>query len=516
MIKATQRGRCLVKTLLAGTVMAVLMAATAFAATTPPIRSGEYKVPARDGYEFQGWTLDPEGAGDIVIDKDGNWLSDLSDDTEVYAKWKMIRAILLPGTEFNSKIKKLNNRSVGTIYNWTVDRTVKTFTRSNTLPADIGEMLRMGYAVDISAEGSTAPIYAWGSGTTVYWYSDDDVVEMNEDSKCMFQAFNVIENIDLNGITAAYAKNMNSMFKDTVALRSLDLTMFNTSSATNMANMFNGSHVASLDLSHFNTSNVTDMREMFSGCIFLTELNTSGWDTSKVTNMYGMFNNANKLSSIDTSSWDTSSVDNMAFMFKGCKMLTSVDFSQKNMSNVSNMADMFNGCAALEEAKLTKCSTIDNVTDITALFAGCRKLQKIDLSMFGEGSRIIKMDRVFSGCSLLKDVNLTTLNTQEAFTMKSMFMNCNALKDLDLSALKTRNWQYCNDMFNGCANLERIYVSERWYNTSDHSTFYAVTSSGMFSGCRKLPNFSSSYTDCSRANYKYDGYLTYKAAPTTP
>ena len=167
MIKATQRGRCLVKTLLAGTVMAVLMAATAFAATTPPIRSGEYKVPARDGYEFQGWTLDPEGAGDIVIDKDGNWLSDLSDDTEVYAKWKMIRAILLPGTDFNTKIKRLKNNSYGTIYYWTEDRTIENFVRSEELPGNIEYQLRSGTAADISAAEATTPIYAWNSGTTV-------------------------------------------------------------------------------------------------------------------------------------------------------------------------------------------------------------------------------------------------------------------------------------------------------------------------------------------------------------
>lgn len=61
MIKATQRGRCLVKALLAGMAMTVLMAATAFAATTPPIRSGEYKAPTRANYEFQGWYLNPEG-----------------------------------------------------------------------------------------------------------------------------------------------------------------------------------------------------------------------------------------------------------------------------------------------------------------------------------------------------------------------------------------------------------------------------------------------------------------------
>ena len=43
----------------------------------------------------------------------------------------------------------------------------------------------------------------------------------------------------------------------------LNLSSFNTSRVTNMANMFQNTQVTELDLSSFDTSNVTDMSGMF-------------------------------------------------------------------------------------------------------------------------------------------------------------------------------------------------------------------------------------------------------------
>ena len=58
--------------------------------------------------------------------------------------------------------------------------------------------------------------------------------------------------------------------------------------------------------------------------------------------------------------------------------------------------------------------------------------------------------------------------------------------------------------------LAAIYVSELWDTSS-------VTSSNtMFAACTGLPNFNANYTDKTRAHYGTGGYLTYKAAPTTP
>lgn len=50
-----------------------------------------------------------------------------------------------------------------------------------------------------------------------------------------------------------------------------------------MSGMFQGSAVKSLDLSHFDTSSVTSMRGMFGNCSLLEEVDISSFDTSNVT-----------------------------------------------------------------------------------------------------------------------------------------------------------------------------------------------------------------------------------------
>ena len=79
-------------------------------------------------------------------------------------------------------------------------------------------------------------------------------------------------------------------------VKSIDLSSFNTKSATNMNYMFyNCSHLPSLDLSSFDTAKGTNMQSMFSGCQSLTSLDLSSFDTAKVTNMQSMFSGCQSL-----------------------------------------------------------------------------------------------------------------------------------------------------------------------------------------------------------------------------
>ena len=68
----------------------------------------------------------------------------------------------------------------------------------------------------------------------------------------------------------------------------LDVSNFDTSSATNIRRMFYGTNIKYLDLSNFNTSNVTDMSEMFMGSRELKYLDLSSFDVSNVSNKTDM------------------------------------------------------------------------------------------------------------------------------------------------------------------------------------------------------------------------------------
>jgi len=69
----------------------------------------------------------------------------------------------------------------------------------------------------------------------------------------------------------------------------IDLSSFDTSSVTDMSQMFSSANVFSLDISNFDTSNVIDMGSMFSFSNILSLKLGPKFNTSKVTNMDNMF-----------------------------------------------------------------------------------------------------------------------------------------------------------------------------------------------------------------------------------
>ena len=177
-------------------------------------------------------------------------------------------------------------------------------------------------------------------------------------------------------------ENSSQLFYNLSKLTTLDMSVFNTSNATNMSYMFsNCSALTSLNVSGFNTSNVTDMRSMFNGCSALTSLDVSGFNTSNVTKMDYMFDNCSTLTSLDVSNFDTSKVTYMTCMFYDCSALTGLDLSNFNTSKVTNMRGMFWNCSALTSLDVSGFNT-SIVTNMSSMFSNCSALTSLDLSSF--------------------------------------------------------------------------------------------------------------------------------------
>ena len=120
------------------------------------------------------------------------------------------------------------------------------------------------------------------------------------------------------------------------------LPMLNTSSATDMSQMFygvDGSGVTSLDLRHFDTSNVTTMYGMFDNSDF-TNIDVSSFNTSNVTDMHYMFADTN-FTELDLSSFETPKVTDMNHMFDGCTNLTKLDIRKFTFDAVTKSDYMF-------------------------------------------------------------------------------------------------------------------------------------------------------------------------------
>ena len=147
-----------------------------------------------------------------------------------------------------------------------------------------------------------------------------------------------------------------------------ELPQIDTSSVTNMNNMFSGC-INLATIPQLDTSSVTNMSNMFYGCGSLTII--PQLDTSSVTNMSDMFCNCTSLATIPQI--DTSSVINMNNMFSNCIHLTTIP--QLNTSNVTNMSYMFSDCARL--ATIPQLDG-EKLTSVAYIFNNCKSLENFN------------------------------------------------------------------------------------------------------------------------------------------
>lgn len=196
--------------------------------------------------------------------------------------------------------------------------------------------------------------------------------------------------IDTLGLVLIYLisyKNHCSNSKEDLSFRfallrrtSLALTDLDTSSATDMSNMFMlCKNIRKLDLSHFVTGNVKDMSFMFCYCPALLSLDLSSFRTSQVTTMTCMFGGCKSLESLVMPYFNTSSVTTMERMFIGCKKIETVDLSSFDTSKVENMTDWFNGCENLRSIGENTVIDMTSVKTYRGMFYNCAKLQGVQL-----------------------------------------------------------------------------------------------------------------------------------------
>jgi len=144
--------------------------------------------------------------------------------------------------------------------------------------------------------------------------------------------------------------NISYIFYECSSLKSIDLSLFNTTCVNNMICMFSGcSSLKSIDLSSFNTTNFKDLSWMFSGCISLESIDLSSFNTANVGKMSYMFYRCTSLKSIDLTSFNTTNAKDMSGMFCGCSSLESIDLSSFDTTNVYNIHGMFFVCPSLKK-----------------------------------------------------------------------------------------------------------------------------------------------------------------------
>ena len=144
----------------------------------------------------------------------------------------------------------------------------------------------------------------------------------------------------------------------------IDVTSWDTSSVTNMSNMFHSNSAFNQDIGNWNTSSVTNMSYMFYNTSAFNQ-DIGGWNVSNVTNMSYMFQ-SNSAFNQDISNWDTSNVLNMSYMFSGNSAFNQ-DIGNWNTSSVTNMSYMFYNISAFNQ-DIGNWNT-SSVTDMSWMFA---------------------------------------------------------------------------------------------------------------------------------------------------
>lgn len=413
-------------------------------------------------------------------------------------------------TLVTQKIKKVNTiknaeSNVSTTSNFLgttlVRNTIEsiTITNDNIVPVNaIGS-----FDVSKSNDGSIMLWYTKGSSDNLYnVYIGSESGKVYAPISC-YMYFSYLTNatkIDLSYFDTSNATYMAEMFKKNGSVVSLDLSMFNTSKVQGMEQLFNGcTKLTSVNLSSFNTSNVTNMHYMFNDCTSLEKIDLTNFDTSKVTDMKYMFANCNSLKSLDLSNFNTSKVTNMQNLFRYCTSLVGLNISNFNTSKVTEMSGMFGNCESLTELDLSMFDT-SNVTSMGSMFTNCSKLKSVDLSSFNT-SKNTSTYHMFFECNSLESIDLSNFDTSNVTSMNGMFVKCNALKELDLSNFNTSKVTTMLNMFQYCTSLTKL-------NISGFDTSNVTNMSGIFSYDSKLTlidmrnmTFGSKLTDANSMFY---------------
>ena len=174
------------------------------------------------------------------------------------------------------------------------------------------------------------------------------------DMNGMFYECSSLSTLDLSGFDTSQVRCFgreagsrdSGMFEGCSSLTSLDLSSFDMGQAEAVGGMFSGcSSLESLKLpASLTMKSLRSVSGIFAGCSSLKSIDISQFDTSSATDMSGLFSGCSSLTSIAfPSSFETTLVTSMDSMFAGCSSLESIDLSKFDTGKVTDMDSMFAG-----------------------------------------------------------------------------------------------------------------------------------------------------------------------------
>ncbi|WP_408099095.1 BspA family leucine-rich repeat surface protein [Peredibacter sp. HCB2-198] len=185
---------------------------------------------------------------------------------------------------------------------------------------------------------------------------------------------------------------------------------------------------------------------------------------------------------------------NLESAFAGCDNLTS--FAGGDTSEVTNMSFMFADNSSLTTIDLSTFNT-SQVTTMRSMFEWSAPTS-LDLSSF-DTSSVTNMRDMFAGAGVTT-LNLSNFNTSAVTNMSRMFVYCYSLTSLNISNFNTSAVTDMSQMFYADGVLTSVDVSN--FDTSAVTNMY-----GMFSGTINLTSINLSNFNTAavtRMDYMFD------------
>ena len=206
-----------------------------------------------------------------------------------------------------------------------------------------------------------------------------------------------------------------------------------------------------IDYARFDTSELTDFRYMLANTNFellpsSPTIDLSTWDTSSATNMCNLFYNCSGVNSIiGLENWNTDKVELMENTFNSCAKIATLDLSNWNVSNVTAFSSMFSRALYLESINLSGWNMSKAIRYNSNVFYGCTSLTnlnmdgailpKSNLKEFGLDSCPLTVDSLVSVLNALPQ-----LSSSESYTCTLGSKNLAKLSDDQKAIATNKGW----------------------------------------------------------------------------
>lgn len=338
--------------------------------------------------------------------------------------------MLNKATEFNIKIKTLAGNSEAS--SSTKDENIKAIKRVLELPN-----IELEKDNILSLPNSTEPLYVWYEEETINYYTAASKIYLPTE--------------------ATY------MFANLTNLKSIDLSIFDSSQVVYMSYMFyNCNNLLSIDLSNFDLSKVKSATSVFDGTTSLISLNTpkvnanvkillakhlydsSGKEYTKITN---------DLNSSILLESKTSIISGQAFNERIKRLAgNSVATYSNNDRNITEIRHS----QSLPDIELDENNIISSEDSSRLIYAW---YDEGVIYYYTEASRIYLSNNssyMFSNLKVLTNVDLDIINTGNVTNMGYMFDGCEKLISLNLSNFDMSKVIITDYMLNGLSSLGEL------------------------------------------------------------